>query len=88
MLTDETCWPQGETAMTATTMTASTAPFASPDASAVARRTRSVWRRFFQAVMEGPTRGAQDEIADYLQRHQHNLTPALRIELERCRMFF
>jgi hypothetical protein len=29
---------------------------------------------------------AEDEIAEYLERHQHDLPPALRIELERRSM--
>jgi hypothetical protein len=47
----------------------------------------SVWRRFVTTVLAGPaTRKAEDEIAEYLERHQHDLPPALRIELERRRM--
>jgi hypothetical protein len=45
----------------------------------------SVWRRFFATVLAGPTPKAEDEIAEYLKRHQHDLPPALRIELERRR---
>ena len=47
------------------------------------RRGISVWRRFFTTVLAGPTPKAEDEIAEYLERHQHDLPPALRIELER-----
>ena len=43
----------------------------------------SVWRRFFAKVLAEPKRQAEDEIAEYLERHQHDLPPALRIELER-----
>jgi hypothetical protein len=50
------------------------------------RRDISVWRRFFTRVLAEPTRRAEDEIADYLDRHQHDLPPALRIELERRSM--
>jgi len=46
----------------------------------------SVWRRFVATVLAGATRKAEDEIAEYLERHQHDLPPALRIELERRRM--
>jgi hypothetical protein len=74
--------------MTTTASFAATAYFAALDASAAVRSKRSVWRQFFQAVIQGPTRGIQDEVADYLGRHQHDLSPALRIELERCRFFF
>ena len=52
------------------------------EASAV-RRGVSVWRRFFTKVLAEPTRRAEDEIAEYVERHQHDLPPALRIELER-----
>jgi hypothetical protein len=47
------------------------------------RRVVSVWRRFLATVLAEPTRKAEDEIAEYLERHQHDLPPALRIELER-----
>ena len=43
----------------------------------------SVWRQFFATVLAAPTRKAEDEIAAYLERHQHDLPPMLRIELER-----
>jgi len=50
------------------------------------RRGISVWRRFFTKVLAGSTPKAEDEIAEYLERHQHDLPPALRIELERRSM--
>jgi hypothetical protein len=50
------------------------------------RRGISAWRRFFMTVLAGPTPKADDEIAEYLERHQHDLPPALRIELERRRV--
>jgi hypothetical protein len=46
----------------------------------------SVWRRLFTKVLAEPARKAEDEIAEYLERHQHDLPPALRIELERRSM--
>jgi hypothetical protein len=46
-------------------------------------RSRSVWREIMDTVIEGPPRTAADEIAEYLERHQYDLSPALRIELER-----
>jgi len=46
----------------------------------------SVWRRFFTRVLAGPTPTAEDEMAEYLERHQRDLPPALRIELERRSM--
>jgi hypothetical protein len=42
-----------------------------------------VWRQFFATVFAAPPRKAEDEIAEYLERHQHDLPPTLRIELER-----
>jgi hypothetical protein len=55
----------------------------SQEAPAVERGELSVWRQFVATVLSGPTRNAEDEIAEYLERHQHDLPPALRIELER-----
>jgi hypothetical protein len=46
----------------------------------------SMWRRFFTKVLTEPPRRAEDEIAEYVERHQHDLPPALRIELERRSM--
>jgi hypothetical protein len=46
-------------------------------------RNRSVWREIIDTVIEGPPRTSADEIAEYLARHQHDLSPTLRIELER-----
>ena len=47
-------------------------------APAIVARSRSVWHE-----IEGPPRTAADEIANYLARHQYDLSPTLRIELER-----
>ena len=44
---------------------------------------RSVWRETIDTVMEGPPRTAADEITEDLARHQYDLSPTLRIELER-----
>ena len=49
---------------------------------AIVGRSRSVWREIIDTVIEGP-RTAADEIAEYLARHQYDLSPTLRIELER-----
>jgi hypothetical protein len=46
-------------------------------------RSRSVWHEIIDTVTEGPPRTAADEIAEYLARHQYDLSPTLRIELER-----
>ena len=51
-------------------------------------RNQSVWRQFFAGFTGSPTPRAQDAITAYLDRHQHDLPPVLRIELERCRMLF
>jgi len=70
-------WDERESAMPAS--------FLSLEAPAV-RRGISVWRRFFAKVFAEPKREAEDEVAEYLERHQHDLPPALRIELERRSM--
>ena len=44
---------------------------------------RSRWREIIETVMEGAPRTAADEINEYLARHQYDLSPTLRIELER-----
>jgi hypothetical protein len=44
---------------------------------------RSLWREIIDTVMEGPPRTAADEIDEYLAHHQYDLSPTLRIELER-----
>ena len=50
---------------------------------AIVGRSRSVWREIIDAVMEGYPRTATDEIDEYLAGHQYDLSPTLRIELER-----
>ena len=50
---------------------------------AIVGRSRSVWQEIIDTVIEGPPRTAADEIAEYLSRHQYDLSPTLRIELER-----
>jgi len=52
-------------------------------APAIVGRSRSVWQEIIDTVIEGPPRTAADEIAEYLSRHQYDLSPTLRIELER-----
>ena len=51
-------------------------------APAMVGRSRSVWHEIMAVIEETP-RTAADEIAEYLERHQYDLSPALRIELER-----
>jgi hypothetical protein len=51
-------------------------------APAIAARSRSVWHEIIEAVIEGP-RTATEEIDEYLEQHQYDLSPTLRIELER-----
>ena len=50
---------------------------------AIVGRNRSVWREIIDTVMLGPPRTAADEITEYLAQHQYDLSPTLRIELER-----
>jgi hypothetical protein len=50
---------------------------------AIVGRSRSVWREIIDTVIEGPTPTAADEIDEYLARHQYDLSPTLRSELER-----
>ena len=52
-------------------------------APAIVGRGRSVWHEIIDTVVERPPRTAADEIAEYLARHQYDLSPTLRIELER-----
>jgi len=52
-------------------------------APAMVGRNRSLWRQISDQVSEGCPRTAADGIAEYLARHQYDLSPALRIELER-----
>jgi len=49
---------------------------------AMVGRNRSVWREIIDTVIERP-RTTADEIAGYLAQHPHDLSPALRVELER-----
>jgi len=51
--------------------------------SAIVGCSRSIWREIIDTVMEGPPRTAADETTEYLARHQYDLSPTLRIELER-----
>jgi hypothetical protein len=50
---------------------------------AMVERNRPLWREIIDTVMGGAPRTAADQIAEYLARHQYDLTPAVRIELER-----
>jgi hypothetical protein len=50
---------------------------------AIVGRSRSIWHEIIDTVIEGPPRTAADEITEYLARHQYDLSPTLRIELER-----
>jgi len=53
------------------------------EARAMVGRNRPVWRQIIDTMIEGSPRTAADEIDDYLTRHQHDLSPALRMTLER-----
>jgi hypothetical protein len=46
-------------------------------------RKRPLWREIIDTIMGGAPRTAADQIAEYLARHQYDLAPAVRIELER-----
>ena len=50
---------------------------------AIVGRNRSVWREIIETVMEGGPRTAADQVTEYLARHQYDLAPEVRIELER-----
>jgi len=52
-------------------------------APAMVRRSRSLWHEIIDTVIEGSPRTAANEIAEYLEQHQYDLSPAIRIELER-----
>ena len=52
-------------------------------APAMVGRSRSLWHEIIDTVIEGSPRTAANEIAEYLERHQYDLSPALRIEPER-----
>jgi hypothetical protein len=41
---------------------------------AVVGRSRSVWHEIIDTVIEGPPRTAADEVAEYLARHQYDLS--------------
>ena len=56
------------------------------EAPAVEQRNRSLWHQLFATITERPTPRAEDAITAYLHRHQHDLPPALWIELERRRL--
>ena len=59
-----------------------TATFTPADAPAMAQRDRSVWSRLFDTAIGARTRKVE-QIAGYLDRHQYDLLPEVRIELER-----
>jgi hypothetical protein len=42
---------------------------------AIVGRSRSVWHEIIDTVIEGPPRTAADEVAEYLARHQYDLSP-------------
>jgi hypothetical protein len=49
----------------------------------IGTHSRSIWHEIIDTVIQGPRRTAADEIDNYLARHQYDLSPMLRIELER-----
>jgi hypothetical protein len=46
-------------------------------------RNRSLWRQMIDTAIAGPPRTAAGQIAEYLAGHQYDLSPAVRIVLER-----
>jgi len=50
---------------------------------AMVERNWPLWREIIDTVMESASRTAADQIAEYLARHQYDLAPAVRTELER-----
>jgi hypothetical protein len=52
-------------------------------ASAMEGRNRSPWRQIIDPEIEERPRTAAGQIAVYLAHHQYDLSPTLRIELER-----
>ena len=66
--------------MTLMTMTASPAHFGY---GTIGNRARAAVRRFIEKLIGGGTYQVEGEIVEYLQRHQHDLPPELRIMLER-----
>jgi hypothetical protein len=57
--------------------------FASLDKALTARRYRSVWSQFVNRVIAARTPAIGHEIEEHLERHQYDLSPEVRIELER-----
>jgi hypothetical protein len=47
------------------------------------KRNLSVWRKFLDTVLETRTQNVEHEIAEFLQRHTHDLPPQMLIELQR-----
>jgi hypothetical protein len=71
----------GRTAMTLT------ACFSFQEAPVGKSHNMSVWHKLLGIIVtDGPTPTTEDAIAAYLHRHQHDLPPALWIELERRRL--
>ena len=46
----------------------------------------AAWFKRFALIVNGPMPKPEDTIAAFLERHHHDLPPALWIELERRRM--
>ena len=61
----------------------SAASFSALQAAPVGTRKAPALHQSFAAVFTAPTRRPEDEVADYLLRHQHDLPPEVRITLER-----
>src|SRR5271165_2306170 len=57
--------------------------FASFDNATTIRRYRSIWSRFINRVIAARTPAIGHEIEEHLERHRYDLSPEVRIELER-----
>ena len=64
-----------------------TSAYLSSQEAAASRRVNfSAWFKRFAFIANGPMPKPEDTIAAFLERHHHDLPPALWIELERRRM--
>jgi len=57
--------------------------FASLDKASTVGRYRSVWSRFVKRIIGARTSPIGHEIAEHLEHHRYDLSPEVRIELER-----
>jgi hypothetical protein len=60
-----------------------TAYFPVAETQAGARRSRSMWRRVLDAMIEAQRRKAEEEVDRYIRRHWYRFPPQTRDELTR-----